>query len=175
MKLPKFDKFVLLIVFSMWGICSCTPQKRLAKSIKHHPELLQQKTSDSTRIDTAYVDKFVNFISPKDSAQIKLLVKCHDGSTPTIEEVKNSHGSKAKIKTNFNHGILTMDCKCDTMAIQAKVKVPVITKLRTIRITNAYQVDNGIWKGYKTIAIISSILLLWVLSVYLIKKGLIHF
>jgi len=73
----------LLLLFVLLFLFSCTPQKRLQRLLKHHPELLQKDTiylkdtiiTKAIQIDTNFI--FVNdtFFIEKEKFKIELIKK----------------------------------------------------------------------------------------------------
>lgn len=49
--------WIIFLLLALVSFCSCTPQKRLSRLLKQHPELIQQQDT-AERYDTVIIDGF---------------------------------------------------------------------------------------------------------------------
>lgn len=104
--------FVILLFISY----SCCTQERCAKK---YPPLVQTKDSSYTKIEIKYRDTIV--YTPVDSNAIKAEVFCDKNGKAQLPLITNqsTHSSSSIF---IKDGKLQSNCKCDSTAIQLKIK-----------------------------------------------------
>lgn len=112
---------ILFILCVLGFLSSCVTRE--ACNRKFPPQI-----KDSIRIKDSFVLKEKEIIrykdttiyTPVDSSVIKAQVICVDGK-PKMASV-STKGKQTKHSLDLKDGILTSNCKCDSVAIQAKIK-----------------------------------------------------
>jgi len=101
-------KYLLIVLL----LASCTPQKRLARLVKKHPELI--------RVDTVTVTDTFIVITPRTQIDTFYSIK------QLIDTVVVSKDNLT-VKTYLKNDTIYLDAKCDTIVIEKirEVKVPV--------------------------------------------------
>lgn len=135
-------KYLLIIVL----LASCTPQKRLARLVKKHPELVRADTitvidtftvvTPRTRIDTFY--------------SIKQLI-----DTVVLQK------ENLKVVTYLKNDTVYLNAECDTIVIEKIRTVNVPTN--TIELKKQYFWEDR-WFKFLFIVIFVALLIRWLLS-----------
>lgn len=159
--MKHFFRFAIIVLV----LSGCTPQKRLARILDRHPELMEQTEKEIviTKIDTAFF--------PGDSASVtfdlsiaKELASSYDGRW-TIAEVDavRSHAALSLLDPGKGLYSLSVATKPDTFIIVRSdtVKVPeVIYSTRTEYIEKGLSWHDKFLSGFGLLAMIILILFL---------------
>ena len=104
---------------------SCTPQKRLARLVKKHPELI--------RVDTVTVTDTFTVITPRTQIDTFYSIK------QLIDTVRLEK-ENLRVLTYLKNDTIYLDAKCDTIVIEKVRTVKVPTKTVEVK-------DEGFWQS----------------------------
>jgi len=135
-------KYLLIILL----MASCTPQKRLAKLVKKHPELV--------RVDTITVVDTFTVVTPRTHIDTFYSIK------QLIDTVRLEK-ENLRVITYLKNDTIYLDAECDTIVIEKIRTVKVPTKTIEVKKENFWQ---SRWFRFLFIVIFVALLIRYLLS-----------
>ena len=135
-------KYLLIILL----LASCTPQKRLAKLVKKHPELV--------RVDTITVVDTFTVVTPR--TRIDTFYSIKQLIDTVVLQKEN-----LKVVTYLKNDTVYLNAECDTLVVEKIRTVKVPTKTIEVKKENFW---DSRWFRFLFIVIFVALLIRWLLS-----------
>lgn len=135
-------KYLLIILL----LASCTPQKRLAKLVKKHPELI--------RVDTVTVTDTFTVIVPRTQIDTFYSIK-------QLVDTVRLEKENLRVITYLKNDTVYLDAECDTLVIEKIRTVKVPTKTIEVKKENFW---DSRWFRFLFIVIFVALLIRYLLS-----------